>query len=85
MRRLQQNYKRWSKAFVHPVQPAQNLTIFPGATAPQIFEALRQHKSSQDMYCLMHRVQTNLRKMPLDSSDEIYWRLLRQDLFLGSG
>ena len=73
------------QVLVQPMQSAQNPTIIPGSTAAQISESVRQHKASQDTYRLMRRVQTNLREMLLESSDEIYWRLLRQDLLLYSG
>jgi hypothetical protein len=73
------------QAFAMPAQPDQNPTIVVGATAAVIAETVRQHKASQEAYRLMRRVQANLRKMLLESSDEIYWRLLRQDLILYSG
>ena len=72
------------QVFIPPLPPALNPAIIPGQTAAQISETVRRHKAEQDAYRLMRRVQTNLRKMLLDSSDEIYWRLLRQDLLLYS-
>lgn len=72
-------------AFVHPIRPDPNPVIIAGATAAVIAEAVRQHSVSQKSYKLMRQVQTTLRKMLLDSSDEIYWRRMRQDVILYSG
>jgi hypothetical protein len=58
-------------AFVPPVQPAPNPEIVAGATAAKIAEAVCQHEVSQKVYGLMHLVQATLRKMLLNSSDEI--------------
>jgi hypothetical protein len=72
-------------AFVPPVQPTTHPTIVAGATAAVISETVRQHEVGQKAYRLMRLVQATLRKMLLNSSDEIYWRRLHQEIILYSG
>jgi hypothetical protein len=72
-------------AFIPPVQPAPNPEFVAGATAAVIAEAVRQHGVNQKAYACMCLVQATLRKMLLDSSDEIYWRRMRQNIILYSG
>jgi hypothetical protein len=71
--------------FVMPVQPAPNPDIIAGATAAAISEAVRQHGVHQKVYARMHLIQATLRKMLLDSSNEIYWRRMCQNILLYSG
>jgi hypothetical protein len=71
-------------AFNPPEQPDPNPVIPAGATAAAIAEAVRQHGVAQKAYALMRLVQATLRKMLLDSSDEIYWRRMRQPVILYS-
>jgi hypothetical protein len=68
-----------------PVQPEPNPDIAAGATAAAIAETVRQHGVHQKAYARMCLVQAMLRKMLLDSSDEIYWRRMRQNILLYSG
>jgi hypothetical protein len=72
-------------AFVPPVQPPPNPEFAAGASAATIAEAVRQHGVRQKGYALMRTVQATLRKMLLTSSDEIYWRRMRQNIILYSG
>jgi hypothetical protein len=71
-------------AFVPPVAPGPNPIIAAGATAAAIAEAVRQHEGHLKAYRLMRHVQAKLRKMLLDSSDDLYWSLLRHEELLYS-
>ena len=72
---------------VHQSNQPRNPQSSLRATAPAIAKAVRQeHKAnSQDAYSLIRPVQTNLRKMLLDTSNKIYWHLLCQYIILYSG
>jgi cell fate (sporulation/competence/biofilm development) regulator YlbF (YheA/YmcA/DUF963 family) len=71
--------------FVMPVQPVPNPDIIAGATTAVIAETVRQHGVHQKVHAHMCLIQATLRKILLDSSDEIYWRRMHQNIILYSG
>ena len=71
-------------AFVPPLVPDPNPAIVAGSAAV-VAESVRQHSVDTKAYTLMRHVQNTLRKMLLDSGDEIYWRRMRQHTILYSG
>jgi hypothetical protein len=71
-------------AFVPPLVPDPNPAITAGSAAV-VAESVRQHSVDTKAYTLMRHVQNTLRKMLLDSGNEIYWRRMRQHTILYSG
>jgi hypothetical protein len=55
-----------------------------GATAAAVAEAVRQHDASVKACSLMRQVQTKLRNMLLESSDDLCWSVLRHEELLCS-